>query len=172
MESLVVLRILQETLTPLAISQDGLRGELQTSKDLRNVIYRAALEYAPKDEEWTIKNAARLRYRINPRAEQYIRQLSAPLDDKGVSIYMDKPCLVGLARRYPRSVFGEEATQVDVAQHLYDELVGSTVLLGTISRVVNLCARLPARGGTRQYRELLPSRLAALTVCGMDGAYH
>jgi len=172
MEAPVVLRFLQETIPRLDISQDGMQAQLINATDLRNVIYRATLSYDPKRDVWTLKNAARLRYKLNVRFETYLHNLGIPLGEAGIFLYMSHPCLMGIGREYPESVFGETATEFAIATYLYHELRGFTILLATMSRVANLCSRLPERGGTHKYKKLLPSRLAALTLCGRDGTCH
>lgn len=102
-----------------------------------------------------------------PRVELYLKALLSHDESPFSSIYIrDRRIIVGCVE-HSKEDFSDFEEYDSVAECLMEYIHGYFTFFRTVCLIVRLCTRLTERGGTVQYRRLLPTRLAALTICGL-----
>ena len=112
------------------------------------------------------------RYPItNPRNQKYLEHLRDYLSEANLALEVSDIRTVSISGKIDRTTFGKSCSWKKMAQGtrrlIYQMFDISTLAVLT----THLNARLPNQGGSERYQKVLPSRLAALTMCGYtDGA--
>lgn len=145
---------------------------LQPSKDPREYLGCCFTPLVGEDEAIRMNFYAFIRHPVeDARNQKYQEHLGSFLSTVGFELSHEKPGQLAVTGTLGKSSF-EEFISWDEAEHAATEVIWrvfQTLRLATL--VSHLNFRIPNRDGSDGYRKILPSRLAAMTICGtLDGA--
>lgn len=118
---------------------------------------------------------AKVRYPLaQTRHQQYLKALGTFLAELNISLYFRAPRTVEFEASLGHDSFADFTDWEHSTENIAAFVEGMVHISAAVTLVAHLNHRLPERGGTEAYRRLLPSRLAALTVCGLghDASMH